>query len=295
MSIFWYFFGGVYTSTYQCEIDETRFFVQMAMTFDQTSLYTKWTYQLYQYSDHLDWDIDQEKHDMMTKEAWSLRNQHALQSDVLVKQPVRDQHYLGDGFKHFYFPPYLGKWSNLTNIFQMGWNHHPDYDLSIFFQIVHTEKSEPLPPLLPDDWSMKVSPSRSNCSFVGFPPPILFYLKWIWSKWHCSPECVGRWNHFESSIYTIINSLSLSLLTSGSLCFCKGCFNQPPRLQPLCQALHHDPRAKCLCQQIGLHPHRRCGPVNGWRGEVWGSIEIKAFPIPFYLDMVFSWTWLGDV
>ena len=23
----------------------------------------------------------------------------------------------------FYFYPYLGKWSNLTNIFQMGWNH----------------------------------------------------------------------------------------------------------------------------------------------------------------------------
>ena len=23
----------------------------------------------------------------------------------------------------FYFHPYLGKWSNLTNIFQMGWNH----------------------------------------------------------------------------------------------------------------------------------------------------------------------------
>ena len=23
----------------------------------------------------------------------------------------------------FYFRPYLGKWSNLTNIFQMGWNH----------------------------------------------------------------------------------------------------------------------------------------------------------------------------
>ena len=52
---------------YQCEIDETRFFVQMAMTIDYTSLYTKWKYQLYQCSDHL--DIDQEKHDMMTKEA----------------------------------------------------------------------------------------------------------------------------------------------------------------------------------------------------------------------------------
>ena len=25
--------------------------------------------------------------------------------------------------KNFYFHPYLGKWSSLTNIFQMGWNH----------------------------------------------------------------------------------------------------------------------------------------------------------------------------
>lgn len=67
MSIFDIFWGVYYTSTYQCEIDETRFFVQMAMTIDQTSLYTKWKYQLYQYSDHL--DIDEEKHDIMTKEA----------------------------------------------------------------------------------------------------------------------------------------------------------------------------------------------------------------------------------
>ena len=26
----------------------------------------------------------------------------------------------------FYVHPYLGKWSNLTNIFQMGWNHQLD-------------------------------------------------------------------------------------------------------------------------------------------------------------------------
>ena len=26
----------------------------------------------------------------------------------------------------FYFHPYLGEWSNLTNIFQMGWNHQLD-------------------------------------------------------------------------------------------------------------------------------------------------------------------------
>ena len=35
--------------------------------------------------------------------------------------------YLGGGnSKIFYFRPYLGKWSNLTNIFQMGWNYQPD-------------------------------------------------------------------------------------------------------------------------------------------------------------------------
>ncbi len=34
---------------------------------------------------------------------------------------------LGGGFKYFYFHPYLGKISNLTNIFQMGWNHHLEY------------------------------------------------------------------------------------------------------------------------------------------------------------------------
>ena len=32
---------------------------------------------------------------------------------------------LGAGFKHFFYVhPYLGKISNLTNIFQVGWNHH---------------------------------------------------------------------------------------------------------------------------------------------------------------------------
>ena len=32
----------------------------------------------------------------------------------------------GGGFKYFCFHPYLGKWSKLTNIFQMGWKHHLD-------------------------------------------------------------------------------------------------------------------------------------------------------------------------
>ena len=35
--------------------------------------------------------------------------------------------YLGGGFNFFNFHPYLGKWSNLTNMFQLGWNHQLVY------------------------------------------------------------------------------------------------------------------------------------------------------------------------
>ena len=38
------------------------------------------------------------------------------------------QKYLDGGFKYFYVHSYLGKWSNLTNMFQMGWNHQLDID-----------------------------------------------------------------------------------------------------------------------------------------------------------------------
>ena len=31
---------------------------------------------------------------------------------------------------YIYFHPYVGKWSNLTNIFQMGWNHQPEDSFS---------------------------------------------------------------------------------------------------------------------------------------------------------------------
>ena len=41
--------------------------------------------------------------------------------------------HLGGGFKHFwnFHPENLGKWSNLANMFQMGWNHQ----LVIYWQI----------------------------------------------------------------------------------------------------------------------------------------------------------------
>ena len=40
-----------------------------------------------------------------------------------LKLVLHNHHHLGGGFKYYFFHPYLGKWSNLTNIFQMGWNH----------------------------------------------------------------------------------------------------------------------------------------------------------------------------
>ena len=45
------------------------------------------------------------------------------------------QGYLVGGFNFFYFHPYLGKWSNLTNIFQMGWNHQLDIFRKCFLYI----------------------------------------------------------------------------------------------------------------------------------------------------------------
>ena len=41
---------------------------------------------------------------------------------------------LGGGFKDVsFFTPYLGKWSNLTNIFHLAWNHQLGLVLSSFF------------------------------------------------------------------------------------------------------------------------------------------------------------------
>ena len=54
----------------------------------------------------------------------------------------------------FYFEPYLGRWSNLTNSFQMGWNHQPDSQSSTrqkmvvsIFKSLKTLLSNGRPPL----------------------------------------------------------------------------------------------------------------------------------------------------
>ena len=48
------------------------------------------------------------------------------QGDTRGPQRNPEEHnkdILGGGFKYVFFQPYLGKISNLTSIFQLGWNH----------------------------------------------------------------------------------------------------------------------------------------------------------------------------
>ena len=67
-----------------------------------------------------------------TKCTWALLK-HGNFSNHFKFQASRWQQYhrkgmiqivLCGGFNFSVFSPYLGKWSNLTNVFQMGWNHH---------------------------------------------------------------------------------------------------------------------------------------------------------------------------
>jgi len=67
----------------------------------------------------------------MTSEAW------------YSYETWRKKTWLGGRFKYFYFHPYLEKWSNLTNIFQMGWNHQLD-DASFFYWANYSDLFPPV-------------------------------------------------------------------------------------------------------------------------------------------------------
>ena len=55
---------------------------------------------------------------------------------------------LGGGFKYFWnFHPYLGKTSNLTHIFQMGWFNHPPAKFFVgYFNGPNGKSLTPSPP-----------------------------------------------------------------------------------------------------------------------------------------------------
>ena len=89
------------------------------------------------------------------------------------------------GFKHFYFYSYLGRWSNLTNIFDMGWNH----------QLVYIS------------WNSQFAPLKSSipnghfifqpCEFQGLYALLLTFSDTTWST--KSPE-VFTWNLKSESV-----------------------------------------------------------------------------------------------
>ena len=69
----------------------------------------------------------------------------------------------------FYFHPYLGKISSLTNIFQMGWNHQPDNDLNYPTMVIFLIFTEG------DDRQQKTRESMNFNAKCGMRIPHLLY------------------------------------------------------------------------------------------------------------------------
>ena len=70
------------------------------------------------------WQQQQLRHRWRQSRWWRCRCQSVLDGKTWdVQNCLPHNGGLGGGLKHFYVHLYLGKWSNLTNIFHMGWNH----------------------------------------------------------------------------------------------------------------------------------------------------------------------------
>ena len=50
-------------------------------------------------------------------------NWHGQLYHIRIRRTNKKHIKLGGGFKYFLFSPLAGEWSNLTNMFQMDWNH----------------------------------------------------------------------------------------------------------------------------------------------------------------------------
>ena len=118
-------------------------------------------------------------------------------------------------FQRFFISTYLGKWSNLTNIFQMGWNHQLDYDditwdapttsnsgifLAFFWLMLWGFGSNQRSVLLPGKnkielvrMKMDTQPNNGNRQNTIHPPPsnsgIFFPLSPLLQHVHCFAAC----------------------------------------------------------------------------------------------------------
>ena len=80
----------------------------------------------------------------------------------------------------FYVHPYLGKISILTHIFQMGWNHQPEYNMYciLLYNAQNWESNWGWIVIKPYKWSKAMQTLRIQiCPKVlkGFPPIFLFW------------------------------------------------------------------------------------------------------------------------
>ena len=102
----------------------------------------------------------------------------------------------------FYFHPYLGKWSNLTNIFQLGWNHQlekDDFPASYVGFSQRVFPSHQLESIPPGQWSLcipslcwkskELSKCKKTFGWVAFFKLYNFqvvecHLLYIYIQWH---------------------------------------------------------------------------------------------------------------
>ena len=143
-----------------------------------------------------------------------------------------------------YFHPYVGKWSNLTNIFQMGWNHQPElfrwtilyieFGGDGFFRIT-------LPPSISDGfkygpslvWKLQTTcPNRkvASCGIhqklrcVASPPHPLGNLKSEITTWWDtrSPIIMVQWKMAVSELVTLYTIFHWTMFMGGKVVSC--CF-----------------------------------------------------------------------
>ena len=142
--------------------------------------------------------------------------------EIWLKDP------LGGGLKYFYFHTYLGKWSKLTNIFQLGWNHQPVlnmFDLTIYhLQITHlppsfgapTSRCQGMDSNTWNLWVMVTNMYSMTHMITDFLPQNLWPITGVSSTVQPLHRCYFWWQH-------VVWKVKKSKSFSGCVLFVKLC------------------------------------------------------------------------
>ena len=97
-------------------------------------------------------------------------------------------------------PTWVGKWSNLTNIFQMGWNHQPDDHFRSFSRSIIGYRSSSVTAYtcqLMCLCNLDISLSRN---LLGHPKTAAFVFFFVVAWWNMKYEI---WNHFKHGNFLV--------------------------------------------------------------------------------------------